>query len=348
MTWIFATLMVGGLCVHLADEPQLKRFERTEIHMGTSFTVVLYAPAERPANEALDAAMRRIGQLDQIMSDYNPESELSRLSASSPTREPAPVSDDLWRVLEQSQRFARESDGAFDITVGPFTRLWRRSRRQKELPSDALLDSARAAVGHAHLILEAKSRAVSLLKPGMRLDLGGIGQGFAADEALRLLRDRGFTRALVNASGDIVCGDAPPGETGWKVGIAPLQPDAPPSRFFSLSRAAISTSGDAFQYVEIGGKRYSHIVDPRTGLGMIERVSASVLAPDGATADAFATAVCVLGPDKGLALIERLPRIAAVVVAERDGKTQTWESRRCADYGPLKSPQLPTETTSKP
>lgn len=311
---------------------ELKKFQSSQRHMGTDFTIALYAPNESAANQAFEAAFARIHQLDLILSDYLETSELSRLGTASPTTIPIQVSDDLWHALERSKHFHDVTDGAFDITVGPLTRLWRRSKRQRELPADDVLRDARAAVGQSFLKLDADRRSVELTRPKMRLDAGGIGQGLAADAALKVLRERGLTRAIVNASGDIVAGEPPPGASGWKVGIAPLDPQAPPSRFLLLARQAISTSGDAFQFVEIGGQRYAHIVDPRTGLGITRRCSVSVLAADATTADALATALCVLGPDAGMRLAQRLADVEALYVYQETGQTKTQATRGAAQW----------------
>ena len=167
----------------------------------------------------------------------------------------------------------------------------------------------------------------------MRLDLGGIAAGYAADEALTALNQKGVTRAMIDASGDIVVGDPPPGTEGWRIGIAPLtDPKGPPSRFLLLKNASVTTSGDAFQHVEFGGKRYSHIVDPRTGLGLTDQSSVTVVARDGTTADSLATAVSVLGPTRGLELIERTAGAAALIVRNVDGKLETRESRNLNEF----------------
>ena len=156
----------------------------------------------------------------------------------------------------------------------------------------------------------------------MRLDLGGIAKGYAADEALRVLCTRGIDRALVDAGGDVVIGDPPPGRIGWRIGIAPLEVDGAPSRYLTLAQSAIATSGDAFQFVEIGGQRYSHIVDPRTGFGLNHRQSVTVRARDGITADSLATAVSVLGPEEGLQLIKATGGARALIVEVVDGNVK--------------------------
>jgi thiamine biosynthesis lipoprotein len=165
------------------------------------------------------------------------------------------------------------------------------------------------------LRLDPEKKTAEPLVPNMRLDLGGIAMGYAADEALAVLKRHGITRAMVDASGDIVCGDAPPEAKGWKIGIAPLtESQGPPSRFVFLTNAALTTSGDAFQYVEIDGVRYSHIVDPKTGRGLTIRSSVTVTAPDCITADSLATAVTVLGPERGLELVKSTAKAALYFV----------------------------------
>src|SRR5262249_12489957 len=158
--------------------------------------------------------------------------------------------------------------------------------------------------------LDAKKRTVQLLKPGMQLDLGGIAKGYAGDEAQVVLKKHGITRAMVAAGGDIVVSAPPPDAAGWNIAIASLDPtDGKPADMLLLHDAGVSTSGDANQYVEIEGKRYSHIVDPKTGLGLVGRMSVTVIAPKGIQSDSLTKTVCVLGPEKGLALLERQPGV---------------------------------------
>lgn len=296
------------------EVPSLHRYEQAQIHMGSDFSIVLYADSEKTANHGFAAAFARIAELDAIMSDYRAESELSLLSAGSPHAQPVALSDDLFDILQRAQVVSEATDGAFDVTVGPLTKLWRRSRRQKTLPPPDAIAEARAATGFRSLKLDASGRTAQLLHPHMRLDLGGIAQGYAADAALGVLRALDISRALVNASGDIVAGDPPPNTPGWKVGIAPLDAKGPPSRFLTVDNRAISTSGDAFQFVEIDGVRYSHIVDPQTGLGLTKHRSVTIVANDCTTADAWATAVSVLGPDRGIPLVEKIPGASALVL----------------------------------
>lgn len=326
--------LLGGLATIAVLAPAAhgaERFEFRQVHMGVPFKILLYAADQVTANRAAEAAFACVARLDGLMSDYQPDSELSRLSAASPCPDGVPVSDPLWFVLSRAQELSARSDGAFDVTVGPLTRLWRRSRRQKELPTPERLAEAAAAVGYRGLELDAAGRRARLLRPHMRLDLGGIAMGYAVDEVLKLLDEQGIHAALVDASGDIGVSDPPPGEQGWKIGVAPMVPGGPPSRMLLLSRAAVTTSGDAFQYVEIDGQRFSHIIDPKTGLGLTDRSAVTVVAPTCITADSVTKAVLVLGPQAGLKLIDDTPGAAAIIVRAAGEQAEMFESRRVSE-----------------
>jgi thiamine biosynthesis lipoprotein len=329
-----ALLTIGAA----ADEPSRpQRFSRLEIHMGVEFEVVLYAVDAEQGRGALAAAMQRIAELDQILSDYEPTSELSRLSASSVvigerTAQPfpaMPIGRDLATVLSLSEEISRASQAAFDVTIGPLTKLWRRARRWKELPEPAAIAQARASVGYEFLRLDSRAKTAQLLRPNMRLDLGGIAKGYAAEEAVKTVKARGIADVLVRASGDIVAGDAPPDGSaeehrGWRIGIAPLDPDEKPTRFLVLTNRAVSTSGDARQHLVVAGRRYSHIIDPRTGQPVSGRSSVTVVAPHGMLADSLATAASVLGPEGALKLIQQFPGSELFMIYEDEhGQRQT-------------------------
>jgi thiamine biosynthesis lipoprotein len=182
------------------------------------------------------------------------------------------------------------------------------------LPDPTEFEAARARVGYANVELSTQKRTVKLLLAGMQLDLGGIAKGYAADAALKLLKEKHqISRALVAAAGDITCGDPPPGKEAWAVDIAPIVKRQKP-RGLKLVNASVSTSGDLEQFVEIKGVRYSHIVDPKTGLGITGRRSVTVIAKNGTTADSMTKAVMLMPPEKALALVEATPHAAAYIV----------------------------------
>jgi thiamine biosynthesis lipoprotein len=269
------------------------------------------------------------------MSDYDPDSELMRLCRDSGPGRPVKVSNDLWLVLSRAQELARQTDGAFDVTLGPLTDLWRKSRRRQRPPSAEELAAASQRVGYESLRLDAEQQTAELLKENMRLDLGGIAIGYAADEALRVFQAHGLTRVLIDASGDILAGDPPPARDHWRIEVEPLNTGRDPSQprqVLALVNCAVTTSGDAYKFVEFDGVRYSHIVDPRTGLGLTQRSSATVIAADGITADSLATAVSVHGPERGLELVRATPQAALYFVQIVDDAERVTVSPNFADY----------------
>jgi thiamine biosynthesis lipoprotein len=313
------------------DVPAFSRVSETRRHMGVAWTITVYAADHDHALVAVITAHDEVDRLERIFSDYDPGSELSRLSARAPTREPVPISEDLWRVLDRAVAWRDASGGAFDPTVGPLTKLWRQSRRSGTMPLPEKLTAARAAVGPKTLRLHPANRAVELLEWGIRLDLGGIGMGAAIDRAVAVLRDRGITSGMVDASGDIAVIGAPPDRDGWRVAVAALGNTAGDATEVILRDAAVTTSGDAFQAVTIDGIRYSHIVDPRTGLGVVGPAAVTVIAPDCTTADALATAASVLGAADGMPLVVATPGAAARFVWEEADGTRR---ERCSPQWP--------------
>jgi thiamine biosynthesis lipoprotein len=313
------------LRVASVNPANLERFEFTQPHMGTEVRIVLYASTAEAANDAAQAAFARIKQLDDALSDYRESSELMRLSRQAGSG-PVKVSDDLFRVLRAAQQLSHRSDGAFDVTVGPLSVIWRRARRLSEMPHPERLAEARRRVGADKLELDDDRRTARLIVPGMRLDLGGIAKGFAADEAAAVLRAHGAGAALVAAGGDIVVTGPPPGADGWRIAIA-SGVDASPARYVMLHDAAVSTSGDAEQFVVFGGVRYSHIIDPRTGMALTGHGSTTVVASDGTTADGLATACSVLGWAKGLRLVDATPGAAGLMLEATPDGVRTHESR---------------------
>ena len=252
-----------------------EKYQASEPHMGTLVSITLYADSREQAQQGLVAAFARIAELDAILSDYKAESELSRFCSLES------LSGDLLTVVAHAQRVAGETDGAFDITAGALTHLWRRVRPEKRLPTEAELREARERSGYGRL------QGLRCSVTGMQLDAGGIAKGYAGDQAIEALRRAGIRSALVAVSGDVVMSDPPPGQTGWRVKVQ--------GEVRSLANAAVSTSGDEFQFVEIDGVRYSHIVDPRTGVPLRDSVPVSVIARRGIEADALATAYAVQG-----------------------------------------------------
>lgn len=260
--------------------------------MGTEFRIVFYASDEADANAAAAVAFQRIDELEHIFSDYIGESEVSRLSATAGTGQKVAVGDDLWKVLTFSQKVAKKSKGAFDVTAGALTKRWRQAFRQKKFPQAQDLESAKKTAGFKKVKLH-KNHQVELLKTGTQLDFGGVAKGYAVDEAMNVLKKNGISAAMIDGGGDIAVSDAPPGEPGWAIECSVYKAGELDTRMFFLRNRAVATSGDTYRYLEWEGKRYSHIIDPRTGMGVTSRQIVTVVAPTCMQADAWATALSV-------------------------------------------------------
>lgn len=272
--------------------------------MGGRVDVTLYAESEDTAETAARAAFGRFAELEDVFSDYRPASELMRLCAMAGAG-PVRVSRPLFEVLAYSLQVSKATGGAFDVTASPVIRLWRTARQTGKLPSDRDRLAALMRVGWRHVLLDPISQTVELELPGMQLDLGGIAKGYSCDAAIAVLRQKGIARAMVEAGGDIAFSGPPPGIQGWTVRVRGL------ADTFVLRDGAMSTSGDTEQFVEIGGVRYSHVVDPRTGMGVTTRAQATVVSSTGLVTDPLATALCV---DPGLeASLERFGQAQALV-----------------------------------
>lgn len=260
--------------------------------MGTPCRIVLYAPDEAAAIDASKAAFSRIAELEAVLSDYRLDSEVSRL-ADAQAGIWHSVSVDLASALEMSRTVHQASIGAFDPTLGTLTKLWRETRASGQISSPETLEDARSLAGFRLVEFDAVNRRVRFASAGVRFDFGGIGKGIAMDEAMTVLREHSIDSALIDFGGDLLASGAPPEQpSGWRVSI---QDGLGDPRAIDLANKAIATSGDLEQFVEIGGVRYSHIIDPQTGLGLTQRRAATVIAPGAAVADALASAACVLG-----------------------------------------------------
>lgn len=328
--WFWTCLLAVACCscvTTVTREAVLNRYEFDQAEMGSPFRIVLYAPNRYTATNGAANAWRRIEQLNDIMSDYEPDSEVSRLSRTSGHNQAVPVSYDLWTVLKRAQTLAERGGGAFDVTVGPYSVLWREARRNEVLPDPARLAKARSSVGYKYMKLNATNHTVTLLATNMRLDLGGIAKGYAVHQAMRVLERMGIASALVSGGGDLEVSAPPPDKKGWTVELPPLDAtNAPPARFVVISHAGLSTSGDLFQRLEINGKRYSHIVDPRTGIGLTDHSLVTVVAPDDFTADGLTKVMSVLSPKEALRFISKERGVAVRIVRKPGDTVEVYES----------------------
>lgn len=326
-TLLIASILLTAQTAWCVANVGLQRFEFSLPRMGTMFRITVYAACRAQATKAADLAFARAEELEAIMSDYRADSELARLMREGAAA-PFPVGGDLYDVLAKSQWTSQLSHGLFDVSVGPLVQLWRNARRTRRLPDAVEIAAAKALVDFRDIELIPTSHAVFLKRPGMQLDLGAIGKGYAADQMLAVLQSQGLPRALVVAGGEVVAGEPPPGNSGWKVEVelAGTQKGTPPCTL-TLHAAAVSTSGDEHQFLELDGHRYSHVINPATGWALEGESSTTVVARDSTTADALATAFSLVPVPDGMRVAESLPGVSALWIRQEDGVWKHFASR---------------------
>jgi thiamine biosynthesis lipoprotein len=313
-----------------AGEPVVHEYQSP--HMGCLFTFKIVDENEQHASMAARAGFARVRALDAAFSDYQPNSELSQLTATAGKDKFVPMSEDLHRIMADSARLWKWSDGTFDITLGACTQLWRASRKSHALPNPEQIAAARETAGFEKLQFSTDGRSVKLTQSGTVLDLGGIAKGFALDEVTTLLKaEFHLTNFMLDAGGQIAAIGHPPGREAWGLAIEKLpneSADSPtPTLILKLKDQHLATSGDLHQSVLIDGKHYAHIIDPETGLGLTYTVQASVIADDGTTADAVATALCLLPEAIATRKLKTLPKVQARVLRQTEGQPlTTWQT----------------------
>ena len=315
----FACILVS-LLVSCSNESQERRYQKVHPQMGTTFEITLFASSAEQAEAAFRAAIKTLDSLNAGLSDYLTDSELSQLSASSKDGAPQEVSLELWTVLNAAQTLAEQTSGAFDVTVGPLTRLWRQTRRRGSLPSAKKLAQIRARSGYKHLALFPKTQSAQLNTPNMRLDLGGIAKGYAVDQVLATLAEQGISRALVSGGGDLrgIGHD-------WKIVVQGLNTKS--AQTLTLKALSAATSGDLHKSITIEGREFSHLINPHTGLGLEFRRTVTVLAPDCMTADALASALSILPTQDATRLLtQNYPECSAKILTQNPKDQQLVET----------------------
>jgi thiamine biosynthesis lipoprotein len=301
-------------------EPHLGLLRFTRQAMATAFDVFLpFGTAH--AQAAAEAALDEIDRLEDQLSVFRPDSEVSRLNQRA-AQGAVPLEKRLFELLQQAAQLHAATDGAFDITTGALTKVWGFHRREGRLPSDAELAATRARMGMQHVVLDPAQRTVRFLVPGLEINLGSIGKGYALDRAAAILRDEfGIRDALLSGgqSSILALGTAGEGQGGWEVGIRhPWKPARRLTRLVVRDRA-VATSAASFQHFEHAGRKLGHLLDPRTGWPAEGLASATVLAPTAAEADALATAFFILGVEKAHACRENHPEVGALLLPEVEG-----------------------------
>lgn len=291
--------------------------KRAQMHMGTLVTITAVAQAEDVAQAAITAGFQEIHRLEELLSTWIPTSELSRVNAAA-GREPVKVSVETLTILRRSIEIASLTDEGFNIAIGPAVDAWSVTEGSR-IPGAAELSQLRSLVDLSLLRLDEQAGTAYLAKPGMKIDVGGIGKGFAADRAAAVMQSAGATAGVVALSGDIKTFGRLPDGSRFSFGIKHPRKEGVLLARIDLQDEAISTAGDYERYFERAGIRYHHILDPRTLEPARGCQSVTVIAREGTLADGLDTGIFVLGPDRGMELVERLPDVEAVIV-DSEGK----------------------------
>ncbi len=309
---------------------QQNRYAYSMQKMGSPFNIVLYADTKQMADSAAQESFKLVDSINLVCSDYDSTSELYKLRYAA-VGIPIKVSPILFELIYIANKAYKDADGSFDITVGPLSRLWRSARRSQQFPTHAAINEARKRIGSNKVQIDSGAQTITFLHPNMQLDMGAIAKGYAADKVLALLQSHGITTALVDAGGDMVAFGMPPQKKGWTIGInVPGQQEKLLERKLVLSNKAVATSGDAFQFMLHEGKKYGHIIDPRTGYGVTFQRNVTVVAPTATTADWLATACSILTLEQVKILAEKYKsevlittlqngRIHKVIIGKFDG-----------------------------
>ena len=308
------------------QKQELKLFKKASLSMGTVFEATIYAPDKYVAEKTFNDVFQEINRLDYLMSNYKKESVLSELNKNA-SAEPANCNKELASVIEQSLQYSDITDGAFDITIGPLMKKWGFFKKQGRIPNKEELESVLESVSYKNIIIEEKTikslaknpgtvKTVFFKNPDTRIDLGGIGKGYAVDRAVSVLKQNGISSALINFAGNIYTFGTPPGKESWVIGLQHPRESEGLLGTFEIKDKAVSTSGDYEKFFTIEGKRYSHIIDPRTGNPVKGIVSVTIVTGNATRADALSTGVFVLGLEKGMDLIEQLPDVEGIIIYE--------------------------------
>jgi thiamine biosynthesis lipoprotein len=310
--------IVSYLC--FAGKKRVKADSGYQLVMGTFARVVAVAKDADTGTKCVEAGLAEIRKVDELMSDYKDDSEISRVNSQA-AQKAVQVSESTYKVIQKSVEFSKLTDGAFDVTVGPLVDVFHKMQKERTAPTQEQIAQAKAKVGYEKLILDNENRTVRFAVDGMRLDLGGIAKGYGADKAIEAARRCGAVGVMVDIGGDVRCFGMPPeGRDQWRIGLQ--DPNSAVEGMsgdglvltLKVKNAAVATSGDYQQFVLIEGKRYSHIMNRKTGTSVEGLSSVTIIADNATDADALATSVTVMGPVKGIALIEKFPNAEAIIM----------------------------------
>ncbi len=296
---------------------QDKKYDRVLKLMGSRFDISVVASSHEDGENFFDLAIAEISRIERLISSWDANSQTSEINRNAGIK-PVQVDSELFDLIQRAIQISKITEGAFDISYASMDKIWKFDGTMTEMPTEEEITNSVQKVGYENIILDKNNRTVFLKLSGMKIGFGAIGKGYAADKAKKILQEVGVKAGLINASGDLNCWGKQPDGTSWKVGITnPLNKDKLFS-WFDIDNQAVVTSGNYEKYIEFNGKRYTHIIDPRTGYPATGIISATVFAPKAELADALATSIFVMGTSVGLDFINQLKGVECVIIDDQN------------------------------
>lgn len=293
-----------------------QEFRKPQRLMGNTFEITVVDTHEQQALEHIDAAIAEIRRIEQLLTTYRDDSQTNLINHNAGLK-PVPVDTEVFNLVERSIRISHITDGYFDISYGGIDkRLWNFDKEMKELPDPAIIREHLQLVNYRNILLNREKQTVFLKEKGMRIGFGGIGKGYAAEMGKRILQQRGVRSGVVNASGDLTVWGSQANGKPWTIGIANPDNARLPFSYLNITDMAVATSGNYEKYVMIGGKRYSHTINPKTGIPVSGVKSATIICPNAEIADAMATPVSIMGIDAALNLVNQVEQVECIIIDE--------------------------------
>ena len=290
-------------------------YSRVLILMGTRFEITAISDSEENSKKAVNAGIREISRIESLISSWDENSQTSSINRKA-GKEPVKVDKELFDLIYRSQKISNLTQGAFDISFASIEKLWKFDGSMTQLPSPEEIERSVRYIDFRNIILDKDNSTVFLKNEGMRIGFGAIGKGYAANRARKVMEEMGIEHGVVNAAGDLTAWGTQGNGEPWKVGISKPDDLKTVIDWLTVSDNAVVTSGDYEKFVELEGRRYSHIIDPRTGYPTTGIKSVTIICPDAELADGLATSVFVMGPEKGLALINLLKGIECLIITD--------------------------------
>jgi thiamine biosynthesis lipoprotein len=307
-------IIITFICLNANLQAQ-EIYKRSLGLMGSNFDITVVAKDKTQAQAYIDAAVEEIYRIEQLISSWKPSSQTSEINRNAGIK-PVKVDAELFNLIKRSKAISELTDGAFDISFAAIEKLFSFDGKSTTWPTKESIASSVEKIGYQKIILDEKAQTVFLKEKGMKIGFGAIGKGYAADMAKVLLKSKGVEAGIINASGDMNAWGTQPDGSSWMVVITNPLDKSKNYGLFDLNREAVVTSGNYEKYTIIEGKRYAHIIDPRTGLPTEGILSVTIFAPKAELADALATSVFVMGEEVGLNLINQIPGVEAIIVKE--------------------------------